>query len=311
MNRPPNEPNATPASSTSTSEGRKPRRSKPSLIERAAEQLAGVGADALAGPASVTLGGGAPLTRATSRRADIDLDKVRAMGMVVPNGVRTRMAEEYRVIKRPLLAKALGRGRTTVKNGNLIMVASATPSEGKTFTSINLAMSMASERELHVLLVDADFTRPSIATLLGIECDRGLVDYLDDDSIDLADVLIRTNIDNLTVLPAGRTHPMGTELLASERMARLVEEMARRYPDRIIIFDTAPVLACSEASALAPHIGQVIFLVEAERTTEGAVRSSLELLSGCENIGLVLNKARSKASAEGFGYYYSPYYQQD
>ncbi|WP_222873645.1 hypothetical protein [Hankyongella ginsenosidimutans] len=155
----------------------------------------------------------------------------------MPDSPATQTAEEFRIVKRQLLLNAFARGENAIKNGNLILVCSAQPNEGKTFCAINLALSIASERDLTVLLVDADFAKPEILSTLGLEGGKGLVDVIVDPSLDLADCLIRTNIENLAVLPAGRQHHLTTELLASERMGAMIEEIAQRYRDRVVIFD--------------------------------------------------------------------------
>jgi len=244
-----------------------------------------------------------------ARRQIVNLDLVRLQlaGFVTPNSDRTRLVEEYRIIKRPLLLRASG--PEAVPRGNLIMVTSAQPEDGKTFTAINLAMSMASERDLNVLLVDADMHRQgsgqSAMGILGLHGQQGLLDVLANPRMDLSSVLQRTSVANLTLLPAGSfaTHP--TELMASARMEEVVSEMARRYRDRVIIIDTPPVLSTSESSVLAMHVGQIVFVVEAERTSRRAVESSLALLSRCQHINLVLNKAKADAGERfGEGYYY-------
>lgn len=301
------------------------RRSGGSLIERAAEKM-GTAPAATAPPppppapeappaAAARPAPGAPAPppaadRAAPKRVYIDLDRLFAAGMVTPRGERTRIAEEYRVIKRPLLLKAMAPEQGGVENGNLIMVSSAVPEEGKTFTAINLAMSIAKERDLYVMLVDADLSRPNVANTLGIETEKGFVDVLEDASMDVSQVMLRTNVENFSIIPAGRPHPMGTELLASERAASVIGEIAHRYKNRIIIFDTAPVLASSEGGALARFVGQVLFVVEAEKTPAAAVRSAADMLAGCRHVGLVLNKARSSLSGSRFGGYYGYYYRE-
>ena len=152
--------------------------------------------------------------------------------------------------------------------------------------------------------MDADFAKPEILSTLGLEGGKGLIDVLADPSVDLGDCLIRTNIDNFSVLPAGRQHNLTTELLASERMGELVDEIARRYSDRIVIFDSPPCLASSAASVLALHVGQVLFVVEAENTRESEVRDGLQMMSVCDNVSLLLNKARYAGIGRRFGTYY-------
>lgn len=239
-----------------------------------------------------------------SRRGEIDLISLREAGFIVPDSPSTIIAEEFRLIKRQLLLNAFARGANAIKNGNLILVCSAQPNEGKTFCAVNLALSIASERDLTVLLVDADFAKPEVLSTLGLEGGKGLIDVIADPSLDLADCLIRTNIENFAVLPAGRQHHLTTELLASERMGLMIEEIAQRYRDRVVIFDSPPALASSAASVLAMHVGQVLFVVEAEGTPEPELIEALDLISTCPNVQLLLNKTRFMPSGRKFGAYY-------
>lgn len=239
-----------------------------------------------------------------SRRGEIDLQSLRAAGFVVPDSPSTLTAEEFRLVKRQLLLNAFAKGEAAIRNGNLILVCSSQPNEGKTFCAINLALSIASERDVTVLLVDADFAKPEVLSTLGLEGGKGLIDVIADPNIDLADCLIRTNIENLSVLPAGRQHHLTTELLASERMGEMIEEIAHRYRDRIVIFDSPPALASSAAGVLALHVGQTMFVVEAERTREQQLREGLALVSACEHTHLLLNKTRFSALGRRFGAYY-------
>ena len=240
--------------------------------------------------------------RETRRQITIDFDRLREQGFALPVD-QTALAEELRLIKRPLLSAAFAQGLNAVENSNLIMVTSANPKEGKTFIATNLALSMASEHDVHVLLIDADVANPSIPGVLGFEAETGLIDAVTDPSIDLADVMIRTNIDNLIVLPAGRPRPGASELLASARMTRFVNDIAKRYADRIILFDSPPVLARSEAMVLAQHVGQVVFVVEAERTSRTAMSEALGMIGNSKLGGVVLNKTPQIPLQEGFGYY--------
>lgn len=243
-----------------------------------------------------------------SRRENIDLESLDAAGMITPFKEPTQIAEEFRVIKRSLLAKAFEQDDDGKEHRNMIMVSSAKPGEGKTFCAINLALSIASERDLTVLLVDADFAKPSVLDVLGLTGEVGLVDVIDDENIDLSDCLIRTNLDNLAILPAGRHHNLTTELLASERMREIVDDMVMRYSDRVLIFDSPPVLASSAPGTMAAYVGQILFIVEAERTTASEVKSSLMQLSACRNISIILNKSRLASGSELFSSYYGYYY---
>ena len=239
-----------------------------------------------------------------SRTAQIDLAHLAEIGMVTPDRPRSAIAEEYRVIKRPLLRNATAVGPAQIDDGNLIMVSSALPSEGKTFCAINLAISMAMELDYTVLLVDADVSRPSVLNQLGLPPERGLMDALAGDVTDLSDVLLRTNIEKLTLLPAGMPHARATELLASEAMTQLLEQMSNRYPDRIIIFDSPPLLVTTESRVLATHMGQIVMVVEAERTTHSTVRQALATIENCPVKLMVLNKSRERGPGSYYGYGY-------
>jgi exopolysaccharide/PEP-CTERM locus tyrosine autokinase len=241
----------------------------------------------------------------SSRRVEIDLEAIAQAGMLAPQVKRTLMADQYRVIKRPLISNAVGKGAATVKHGNLIMVTSALAGEGKTFTSVNLALSIAAELDHTVMLVDADVARPSVLRTLGLPTGPGLLDVLEGKA-ELGASLLRTNVDKLTILPAGTQHPRATELLASEAMSRLLDDMATRYPDRIIIFDSPPLLLTTESRVLATHMGQIVIVVQAGRTLQSDVRTALATIEACPVRLMVLNKARASGSG-GYGYGYGGY----
>ncbi|CDH46813.1 XrtA-associated tyrosine autokinase [Candidatus Contendibacter odensensis] len=247
----------------------------------------------------------------TQRSVTLNMEWISAAGMLVPDTRRSRIKEEYRHVKRPLLMNIDGKGASTVEHANLIMVTSARPGEGKTFTACNLALSIAAERDRTVLLVDADVVKPSVARVLGFEAALGLVDFLIDDQLDLADVLLDTNVPSLTILPAGSKHHLSTELLASENMLKLATEMSSRYPDRIIIFDSPPLLATTEASVLASLMGQVIMVVSAGRTQQSHVKEALALLNPNQIVGFVLNKARGTLGSDYYSYGYGYGYGSD
>lgn len=246
-----------------------------------------------------------PATVIGSQYGEVNITRLKEMGAVTPDSGRSKIAEEYRLIKRPLLANAFGHGGVErVHNGNLIMVTSSLPGEGKTFTAISLAISMATELEHTVLLIDADVSKSSVMRYLGLKAKRGLIDVLQDPNLPLSDVLIKTNIAKLTVLPAGDSISHATELLASSSMKHFVRDIASRYPDRIVIFDSPPLLSTSEASVLATYMGQIVFVVEAENTPQDAITDALAHLSDCEHVGLVLNKFAAGGSAGDYGYGY-------
>lgn len=243
--------------------------------------------------------------RAATKRVEIDLKRLSALNMVTSDGERNPVAEEFRAIKRPLIDNAFSQNGRPVSRNNLIMVTSALPGEGKTFSAINLAISIAMELDHTVLLVDADVARPSVLRTLGLRSEAGLMDVLLDGRLDVSDVLLKTNIDTLSILPAGKNHRHATELLASQTMSKLLDEIASRYPDRIVIFDSPPLLLTSEARVLASQMGQIVVVVEAETTTMHAVKSALSQLEACSNVNLVYNKARSFPGQENYGYYYN------
>ncbi len=238
-----------------------------------------------------------------SAETTLNLDAISASGLLVPNAARSQLADEFRVIKRPLIANAMGRSNTPISNGNLIMVTSALPGEGKSFTAINLAISIAMELDNTVMLVDADVARPSVLNMLGLPPSKGLLDVLQDNSLDISGVLLRTNIEKLSILPSGTPHPRATELLASDIMIRLLDDMASRYNDRIIIFDSPPLLLTTEARVLATHMGQVVMVVNAENTLQAAVKQAITTIQSCPVKVMVLNQIRTE-KMDGYGYGY-------
>jgi protein-tyrosine kinase len=249
---------------------------------------------------------GTPLTtrNAPRKHIDINLADLAARGYLTPDAAQSQTADEFRVIKRPIIRNALGlMGGPKSKNRNLVMVTSSLPGEGKTFTAINLAMSIAMELDNTVLLVDGDVAHPMLPTLLGIPTSPGLLDLLTRDDLDVSDALLRTNVEKLTVLPSGSRQRRATELLASEQMAALLRELASRYSDRIIIFDSPPLLATTEARVLATHMDQIVMVVAAESTTQQAVSHALTAIESCEIVLLMLNKARRTDVGTYYGYY--------
>ena len=246
-----------------------------------------------------------PEQKTASRRLNLDLERLAKSGFLTPESGRTQLAEEMRHIKRPLLINAANGSASSARNSNLIMVTSSRPSEGKSYTSLNLAMSIAKERDKTVLLVDADVAKPGVTRMLNFEAEKGLVDYLIDDSLGLSDVMVKTNVPSFRFIPAGRRHIHSTELLASESMMALAQDLSKRYPDRIVLFDSPPLLATSEASVLAGLVGQILMVVEAERTTKQELEEALAQIGQNDDqyIGLVLNKARGSFGTDYYGYY--------
>lgn len=239
-----------------------------------------------------------------SRRVELDLDVLMAAGFVTPNAPRTQIADQYRVIKRPLIQNAVGKGVVALNHGNLIMVTSALSGEGKSFSSINLALSIAAELDHTVMLVDADVARPSVLRMLGLPQGPGLLDLLEGRA-EMANVLLRTNVDKLTILPSGSPHPRATELLASDAMSQLLNDMATRYADRIIIFDSPPLLLTTESRVLASHMGQIVVVVHAGKTLQADVQHALSTIESCPVRMLVLNQVEATTHGSyGYGYGY-------
>ncbi len=238
-----------------------------------------------------------------SETIEIDLARLGALGYLVPDQPRSQLADEFRVIKRPLLTNVQGKSAAPVERANLIMVTSSLPGEGKTFLSVNLALSIALELDTRVLLVETDSSRPATMARLGVPASRGLLDLLADPELPVSDVLRRTNIDRLSVLPIGTLSDKATEMLASGAMQRLLAEMSERYPDRVVIFDAPPLLPTPEARALAEHMGQIVMVVESAHTAQGTVAQALDMLEKCPVVMTVLNKARGVHAGSNFAYY--------
>ncbi|MEH6648464.1 MAG: XrtA-associated tyrosine autokinase [Motiliproteus sp.] len=234
-------------------------------------------------------------------QVNINIERLEALGMVSPTESFTQIKEEYRYIKRPLLNNAFGPGSSTLNNPNLVMVSSSFSGEGKTFTTINLAISMALEENRKVLLVDADVIKPHICERLGIAEQAGLMDYLTGKA-DVSDIILSTNIPNLRLITAGRRHHHSNEMIASDKMKTFMKELSLRYPDRIVIFDTSPLLGASETNVLAQMTGQAVVVVEEQRTTHPQLQHALTLLDSNMAVGLVLNKSKSRRR-EYYGYY--------
>jgi protein-tyrosine kinase len=295
-----------------------PIKSAGSLVERAAELYdfgAALRGTTTAPVAPVEVAPDVPEAPATTARpavrpmsgavGAISRDRLAAQNFIDPDGPVTGLSEEFRIVKRQLLLAARGgKGVDALPHGERILVCSAHPDEGKTYCAINLALSMASEKDNRVLLVDADFAKPSVLSTLGIEQGPGFMDALADDSADVERFVIRTDIEGLSILPAGTQTNQDTEYLAAARTAKVIDDLTRNDPTRIIIFDSPPALAASPASVLALHVGQVLMVVHADVTTDSALRDALSLLGGCEHVQLLLNRTKFSPTGRKFGNYY-------
>jgi exopolysaccharide/PEP-CTERM locus tyrosine autokinase len=246
----------------------------------------------------------APAIRA-NRHGRIDRDRLAERGMVVPGAPVTGIAEEYRIVKREIIRNFSGTAnRPVVPRGHRVLIASANPGEGKTFSAVNLALSLAVEADHDVLLIDADIAKPSVIEALGLTDGPGLMDALADPHLALGDCLIQTDIPGLKVMPAGAQHLHDTELLASARTETLLAQLEQGAPGRIIILDSPPVLAASPAAVLAGHVGQLIMVVRADETLESALRDAIGLMGGCPHIQLLLNGVKYSPGGRRFGTYY-------
>ena len=223
-------------------------------------------------------------------------------GFIYSSESAHHIQEEFRHIKRKLLNNAFGASAKTLKHSNLIMVSSSNPNEGKTFISINLALSIALEQDKTVLLVDADVLRPSLHRELEFESKKGLLEYLLDEVHSLSKVIYNTNIPNLKIIPAGKPHHLTNELLASTRMEELATELAERYPDRLVIFDCPPILGVTETPVLSDLVGQAIVVVEESKTKIDDVKRAVSQLNSDIAIGCVMNKT-VRSQKDGYGYY--------
>ena len=232
-----------------------------------------------------------PTAPRSGKVVSVNQAALRGAGFFPAEGDEQRLAREYGHIKRPLIAAAKGKGVPRVPNGRVIMVASALPGEGKTFTTINLALSLAREKDTTVLLVDADIAKSHLSQVFGVSAEPGLMDVLLDESKDIESVIIPTSVRGLSILPAGHHSATATESLASTRMERLVSDLSSDA-DRIILLDSPPLLLTTESRALAAIAGQILIVVRAEATTHQAVRDALACVNVGKPVGVILNQSR-------------------
>lgn len=230
-----------------------------------------------------------------------------ADGYLDRNSTNSQLAEEFRVIKRPLVNNIQGAELNGLVRPNLILICSSLPAEGKTFVSINLALSIANELDKNVLLIDADVEKPSISKKLGIKQSPGLIEYLENEQLTFSDIVLKTDLPNLNIIPAGKRHKLSTELLSSQRMYHFAEEVSRRYSDRIVIFDSPPLLVATQAQVLAEIVGQVVLVIAAEETPQSVVNESVAKLANCDVVMTLLNKTRKEFDLYGYGYGYGKY----
>lgn len=236
----------------------------------------------------------------------IDPDALRTAGYLPPIEQEREIAEQFRHLKRPLVARALGRGLDRTPLGNRIVVTSAMQGEGKSFTSLNLALSLALERDVRVLLIDCDVARPGVSRVLGIDREPGLIDALNDPAIDPETFLYQTSFDGLTIMSAGTGNATALELLSSPRMDALLQRLIGRDPHAIVLFDAPPLLVTNEAKAICEAAGQVVLVVCANSTPQRAVTDAIAHVAEGKFVGLVLNQSDT-VSGVGYGYGYGYY----
>lgn len=229
---------------------------------------------------------------------------LRAAGLLPPDEDAHLLSRQYRKIKHPLVAQAIGRGAARAAKGSLIMIASAMAGEGKTFTALNLALSLALEKDLKVLLVDADVAKPQLSHVLGLGQSLGLLDALRDARLDVESLIRTTDVPTLSFLPAGVGSDEATELLSSSRMEQIAGLLGRYDSRRVVVFDSPPLLQTTESPALAHVVGQIVVVVRAEMTPQPVLLDALKTLQGHPAISLVLNQSTQSSTAP---YYYYGY----
>jgi protein-tyrosine kinase len=238
------------------------------------------------------------------RTVAIDRTALRTMQLLPPLDSERLISSQYQQVKRPLVAAALGKSSTPIPNGHLIMLASALAGEGKTFTSINLALSMALEKDIKVLLVDADVAKPHVSRIFDVQSEPGLLDLLVDSSLHAESLILPTDIPGLSILPTGRQIDTATELLASKRMEQVVAQLGAGGGRRIVLFDSPPLLLSTESRAILPVVGQVVLVVRAEVTSQQAVLDALELVGDAKPVRLILNQSKVYSGSGYYGYGY-------
>jgi protein-tyrosine kinase len=246
--------------------------------------------------ASADISGG---TANVKRRVTVESSALRAGGNLCEENKDREFADHYRQIKRPLIEKAL---LGNVGDSRLIMVTSALPGDGKTFTSINLALSMALERDISVLLVDADVPKPHVSEIFGLKQGPGLLDALVDETVDIESLVVPTNLHGFSILPAGKPVEGAAELLSSNRMRQIASSLITHNPRRIVLLDSPPLLVTSEAHALAKIAGQIVLVVRAGTTPRQAIQDAIGMIHEQQAGGLVLNAGQIGLTEAYYGY---------
>ena len=283
------------------------------LVERAAERLREHGTDhepasGIARPAPLP---SRPLNGHFRTVSTIKLNRQRLnrAGVYSPALEANRTTEEIRLVKQAALQRAADAAAAGLPTASLMMITSTREGEGKSFIAANLALSIAAEEGRSVVLIDADPSRSAVASIFGMTRQRGLLDAISDDRLQPSDILIGTDVDGLYIIPAGHHHALSAEHFASERASLFLKRLMSECPGAYLIFDAPPVLATTEASALARQVAQILYVIEAERVGRAEVAEALDLISMCPNIGFVLNKVRFQFGSVRFGNYYRYYHR--
>jgi Mrp family chromosome partitioning ATPase len=280
-----------------------------SLIEKALRKTREMGGKPLAhqapiAPASTPeragSAGPASLARGTpGRRLKLDTDWLQTRGMIPPEDAQRRHISQIRVIKNRLLRAAQA---SSSASDRVIMVTSALSGDGKTFSSISIALSLATERDYHVLLVDGDVPKPNVGQLFGIDSEPGLLDAARDPGLDVEHMIIGTDLPGLDLLSAGHGGVDAAEVMSSTGMREVLERLTA-VPNRIVLLDSPPLLQTSEAVVLAHFAGQVLLVVREAVTPQRAVEESLAMLGERGGVSLVLNGAtESRLEHYYYGY---------
>jgi exopolysaccharide/PEP-CTERM locus tyrosine autokinase len=237
---------------------------------------------------------------AMRKSISFDVDALTKAGLLSP--ANPALADQYRHVKQPLLRNA-GQDESGSARANLIMVTSALAGEGKTFTCVNLSLSLAMEKDWEVLLLDCDCKNPQLSSLLGVQNEPGLLDLLKDPTLTLDSLILGTNVAGLSMLPLGTRDANAAELLASDRMRAISEELATATPGRITVLDSSPLLLTTESTILSHHVGQIVLVVQAGKTPQAAVKDAVGRLETTKPVGLVLNRASLPARISSYGGY--------
>jgi protein-tyrosine kinase len=244
---------------------------------------------------------------AAKAKVRVDRSALRELGVLPPEAQERLIAEQYRQIKRLLIANMSAKSELPIAHPRLIMMTSALPGDGKTFTSVNLALSLGREKDTTCLLIDADVAKPHVSNLFGVSEERGLLDALTDDSIDVESLILPTEAPGLYILPAGKQIEGATELLASTRMQQILARLESGNPRRISLFDSPPLLPSSESRVLVNLMGQVVLVVRAGITPRQAVFDAISHVNEGTYVGVILNQSEAAPSGGYYGYGYGVY----